>query len=132
MRTFIDTSAFFALLDRDDAKHKNASAAWAQVLNPDHTLVTSNYVLVETFALLQNRLGLSAIRGFQEDILPLINIEFVTAGTHRTGIAVLLSASRRNLSFVDCVSFEVMRSQGIRSAFTFDTHFKEQGFIVIP
>lgn len=132
MRTFIDTSAFFALLDRDDANHKNARAVWAQILNPDHTLVTSNYVLVETFALLQNRLGLSAIRGFQEDILPLINIEFVNAGTHRTGIAALLSASRRNLSFVDCVSFEVMRSQGIRSAFTFDAHFKEQGFTVIP
>jgi len=132
MRTFIDTSAFFALLDRDDANHKNARAAWAQILNPDHTLVTSNYVLVETFALLQNRLGLSAIRGFQEDILPLINIEFVNTGTHRTGIAALLSASRRNLSFVDCVSFEVMRSQGIRSAFTFDAHFKEQGFTVIP
>jgi predicted nucleic acid-binding protein len=132
MRTFIDTSAFFALLDRADANHKKASVAWAQVLNPEHTLVTSNYVLVETFALLQCRLGLSAVRGFQEDILPLLNIEFVTAGTHRTGVAALLAAARRNLSFVDCVSFEVMRSQGIRSAFAFDPHFKEQGFIVIP
>jgi len=132
MRNYIDTSAFFALLDRDDANHKKAGIAWAQILNPEHILVTCNYVLVETFALLQSRLGLSAVRGFQEDILPLINIEFVTSGTHRAGISALLSASRRNLSFVDCVSFEVMRSQGIRNAFTFDPHFKEQGFIVIP
>ena len=132
MRTFIDTSAFFALLDRADANQKKAGAAWAQILNSEHTLITSNYVLVETFALLQSRLGLSAVRELQEDILPLINIEFVNYGTHRTGIAALLSASRRNLSFVDCVSFEVMRSQGIRSAFAFDPHFKEQGFTVIP
>jgi len=132
MRTFIDTSAFFALLDRDDSNHKKAGVVWAQILNPEHTLVTSNYVLVETFALLQSRLGLSAVRGFQEDILPLINIEFVNSSTHRAGISALLSASRRNLSFVDCVSFEVMRSQGIRNAFAFDSHFREQGFIVIP
>jgi predicted nucleic acid-binding protein len=132
MRTFVDTSTFFALLDRDDANHKKARDAWAQILNPEHILVTSNYVLVETFALLQNRIGLSAVRGFQEDIIPLINIEFVTSSTHRAGVASLLSAARRNLSFVDCVSFEVMRIQGIRSAFTFDPHFKEQGFIVIP
>ena len=131
MRTFIDTSAFFALLDRADANHKKASAAWARYLIlSTHWLpaITSG----RTFALLQSRLGLSAVRGFQEDILPLLNIEFVTAGTHRTGIAALLAAARRNLSFVDCVSFEVMRSQGIRSAFAFDPHFKEQGFIVIP
>lgn len=132
MRTFVDTSAFFALLDRDDANHKNARTAWAQILNPEHILVTSNYVLVETFALLQSRIGLNAVRGFQEDILPLINIEFVASGTHRAGVASLLSAARRNLSFVDCVSFEVMRTQGIRSSFTFDPHFKEQGFTVFP
>ena len=132
MRTYIDTSAFFALLDRDDANHKKASAAWTQILNPEHVLVTSNYVLVETFALLQSRLGFSAVRGFQEDILPLLNIEFVNSGTHHAGISALLSASRRNLSFVDCVSFEVMRSQGIRNAFSFVPHFKEQGFTVIP
>jgi len=132
MRTFVDTSAFFALLDRNDANHKKSSVAWRQILSPEHILITSNYVLVETFALLQSRLGISAVRGFQEDILPLINIEFINAGTHRAGISALLSASRRNLSFVDCVSFEVMRSQGIRNAFTFDPHFKEQGFAVVP
>lgn len=131
MRIFIDTSAFYALLDRDDLNHKNARAAWITLLNVDNSLVTSNYVMVETFALLQNRLGIKAVRGFQEDILPLINIEFVTADIHRSGIAALLSASKRNLSLVDCVSFEIMRTLGIKTAFTFDSHFKEQGFTLI-
>ncbi|WP_275666222.1 PIN domain-containing protein [Candidatus Methylomirabilis limnetica] len=90
--------------------------------------VTSNYILVETFALLQNRLGMEAARAFQDDILPLINIEFIASGTHRSGVAALLSASRRDLSIVDCVSFEVMRTSGINTVFAFDKHFKEQGF----
>jgi predicted nucleic acid-binding protein len=132
MRVFIDTSAFYALLDRDDVNHKKAESAWVNLLNVDNSLVTSNYVMVETFALLQSRLGIKAVRGFQEDILPLINIEFVTPEIHRSGIAVLLSVSKRNLSLVDCVSFETMRARGIKIAFTFDSHFQEQGFTRTP
>jgi predicted nucleic acid-binding protein len=128
MRIFIDTSAFYALLDRDDENHRKAKNTWADLLKNDNTLITSNYVLVETFALLQHRLGIEAIRGFQNDILPLVNIEFVISEIHRSGVSALLSASRRNLSLVDCVSFEMMRTLEIRTAFAFDPHFKEQGF----
>ena len=131
MRVFIDTSAFYALLDRDDANNQKATKVWTNLLGAEHTLVTSNYILVEAFALMQNRLGLAAVRGFQEDMLPLINIEFVSPEMHRSGIAALLSASRRSLSLVDCISFEIMRSSGIKTVFAFDTQFREQGFTVL-
>jgi predicted nucleic acid-binding protein len=131
MRIFIDTSAFYALLDRDDANNQKATKVWTYLLGAEYTLVTSNYILVETFALMQNRLGLAAVRGFQEDILPLITLEFVSPEMHRSGIAALLSAARRSLSLVDCVSFELMRSSGIKSVFAFDNHFKEQGFVIM-
>lgn len=132
MRVFIDTSAFYALLDRDDAGQERAKGTWRGILRAENALVTSNYVLVEVFALLQSRLGVEAVRVFQEDVLPIINIEFVSPETHRSGIAALLAASRRNLSFVDCVSFEIMRTLGIKTVFAFDPHFKEQGFRIIP
>ena len=132
MRIFVDTSAFYALLDRDDENHRRAKSTWTDLLNDENTLVTSNYVLVETFALLQHRLGMEAVRGFQNDVLPLVNIEFVLSEIHRSAISVLLSASRRNLSLVDCVSFEMMRTLEIKTAFVFDPHFKEQGFYTLP
>jgi len=132
MRTFVDTSAFYAILDRDDANHQKAKQWWSGLLQDQNILVTSNYVLVETFALLQSRVGLAAVRAFQEDVLPLINVEFVTPGIHRSGIAALLLASKRNLSLVDCVSFEIMRTLGIRNVFAFDAHFKQQGFLEAP
>ena len=93
---------------------------------------TSNYILVETLALVQGRLGMEAVRRFQEDIFPLLSLEFITPKMHRLATAALLSSSRRRLSLVDCVSFEVMRETGIRRAFAFDPHFKEQGFEVVP
>ena len=132
MTIFIDTSAFYALLDRDDANHEAAKGAWTKILNAESTLVTSNYVLVETFALLQSRLGMIAVRAFQEDILPIINLEFVNLETHRSGTAALLAASKRSFSFVDCISFEIMRTLGIKKALAFDAHFKEAGFQVFP
>jgi predicted nucleic acid-binding protein len=132
MRTFIDTSAFYALLDRDDQNHQKAKRAWVEMLEEPPLMVTNNYILVETFALLQSRLGLEAVRRFQEDVIPIIQVAFVTPDMHRAGTAALLAAGRRGLSLVDCVGFEVMRELGIKVAFTFDSHFKEQGFDVIP
>lgn len=132
MKIFIDTSAFYALLDRDDTSHQKAKKRWTDLLASETILVTNNYVLVESFALIQHRLGMEAIRGFQEDILPLTNIEFINSGMHRAGVSALLASSRRKLSLVDCVSFETMRTLGIRMVFAFDPHFREQGFDIIP
>jgi uncharacterized protein len=128
MATFIDTPAFYALLDADDDNHARAAGAWQEIVGSDENLVTTNYVLVETFALIQNRLDLEAVRQFQEDIVPILPVESVAPEIHRVGIAALLAASRRNLSLVDCVSFEVMRDFGIKSVFTFDDHFRQYGF----
>ncbi|MGD0884779.1 MAG: PIN domain-containing protein [Thermodesulfovibrionales bacterium] len=132
MKVFLDTSASFALLDRDDANHQKAKELWAGMVNSqDCTLITTNYVVIENFALLQNRLGLEAVRGFHDEMLPLINVEWIDTDTHRAGVSAFLAASRRRLSLVDCVSFEIMRTLGIKTAFAFDPHFKEQGLQVL-
>jgi predicted nucleic acid-binding protein len=128
MRIFLDTSACYAILDRDDAHHEEAGKTWRRILDKEEVLITTNYVLVECFALLQNRFGLKAVRDFQENLLPLVRIHMVTVETHRAGVSALLAASRKYLSLVDCVSFEVMRTLGLRNVFAFDSHFKEQGF----
>jgi predicted nucleic acid-binding protein len=131
MRIFTDTSAFYALLDLDDRNHQKGQRAWMKILGEESAVVTSNYILVEIFALLQGRLGMEAVRRFQEDVVPILQVEFVTPEIHRAGMSALLLAGRRGLSLVDCVSFELMRELGIKIAFTFDSHFKEQGFTTV-
>lgn len=128
MRIFIDTSAFLAILDRDDRHHSQARRTWKKLLDDAANMITTNYVVVETVALLQNRMGMEPVMLFQEDIVPLLQVEWVSEDLHQASMAAMLTASRRNLSLVDCISFEVMRSLGLRRAFAFDRHFRGQGF----
>ncbi|MFH1736686.1 MAG: PIN domain-containing protein [Actinomycetota bacterium] len=131
MIVFADTSALLAVLDADEDNHDRAAARWKTLLKGDDILLTHNYVLVETLALIQSRLGMSAVTAFVEDLLPVISIRWVDDTTHKAALAALLTANRRQMSFVDCVSFQIMRELGIKAAFTLDSHFKQQGFRIL-
>lgn len=126
--TFVDTSALYALLDRDDQNHAEASQTWSGLLDSGETLVTSNYVVVESCALVQHRLGSDAVQVLLEELLPLIEVRWVDREIHAHAVTALLAARRRKLSLVDCSSFAVLRDVGSDSAFAFDQHFTEAGF----
>lgn len=128
MTAFVDTSALLALLDRDEGHHAEAVACWERLATRGAALVTTNYVVLETIAVAQHRLGIEAVRAFAGDVLPLFDVVFIDPPTHAAGLASLLAAGRRRLSLVDCSSFEVMRHLDLREAFAFDKHFEEQGF----
>jgi predicted nucleic acid-binding protein len=132
LSTFVDTSALFALLDGDDENHERAARTWQSLSDRDEDLLTTNYVLVETFALFQNRLGLEAVRNLQEIFVPLFRVFWITEDVHAVAAAILLTAGKRRLSLVDCASFEAMRRSGVTRAFAFDRHFAEQGFERVP
>ena len=130
--TFVDTSALLAVLHSGDANHAGAARKWRRLVEADERLVTTSYVLVETLALLQHRFGVAAVDDFQDAVAPLLATVWVDAELHAEGVAGLLTARRRDLSLVDCVSFACMRRQEIVRAFHFDRHFTEQGFEAAP
>lgn len=74
---FVDTSALYAVLDRNDEVHEAALSTRTDLLSRASrpALLTSNYVLVEAFALIQARLGLEAVHTFHDDMLPVLRLE---------------------------------------------------------
>jgi predicted nucleic acid-binding protein len=132
MNIYIDTAAFLATLNINDRYHPSARKTWDEILASASTLFSNNYVILETTALLQHRFGIEAVRLFESDIIPVLEIAWVDKDIHTQAMSALLVANRRNLSLVDCTSFEIMRQIGIETAFTFDPHFSEQGFTVFP
>lgn len=132
MRLFVDTSALLALLDADQPRHAEVVDAWRRAMDRHDTLVTSNYVLVETFALVQRRHGLDALRSLAGDLVPLLQPLWVDEELHVAAAAALFTVGRRKLSLVDCASFELMRRHGITVALSLDADFAHQGFRLLP
>jgi predicted nucleic acid-binding protein len=125
----IDTSALYALADRDDGRHKEAISV-RRMLEKDGTRVlTTNYLLVEAHSLILSHLGDDAARRFLSSFnIPLIQ---ATEEDLRLGIELILAHSDKDYSLADSISFVIMKRMRIREAFSFDGHFAQAGFILL-
>ena len=132
MTIFVDTSAIYAILSADDPHHGEAAAIWQNLLLNREDLLCTNYIVIETYAIVQNRLGMAAVRALHENAMPLLRVEWISPTQHETAVKIMLASGRRHLSLVDCTSFETMRQLSIHTAFAFDSHFVEQGFECVP
>ena len=130
-KVFIDTSAFYALMDRSDSYHLSASKLWAHILDKGYYLKTSNYVTVETLALLQNRLGFEAADLWARDVLGIVETLWIDKLLHNLAFEIWLSLGRRKLSLVDCTCFVIMRQDKMEKVFGYDKHFTEHGFEIL-
>ena len=128
MSAFLDTSGLYAMLDADDANHADAARVWTDLVRSGEDLVTTNYVIVETDALVRRRLGLAPARRLHDDVLPLAHVHWITEPTHAAAVAAALAGGRRGPSLVDCASFEVIRALAIDFVFAYDDHFDERGY----
>ncbi|HET7692462.1 MAG TPA: PIN domain-containing protein [Gemmatimonadota bacterium] len=131
-RIYVDTSAFYSLLVRDDSAHARAKETLEVLRAEDATLVTSNYVVHETIALLQHRWGIEAVRVWEHFIEPALEMVWADADIHGRAMGTLLAAAERGISLTDWASFEIMRRERIARVFAFDKDFENRGFEVIP
>ncbi|MGA7569845.1 MAG: PIN domain-containing protein [Candidatus Aquilonibacter sp.] len=125
---FADTSAFVALLNASDEFHSAARVIWERQTSDAGNLATTNYIALETIAVLQRRIGIEAARDFCEALLPVVSVSYVDQSLHEAAWNFLLVENRRKLSLVDCTSFIYMRRNGIERAFSFDEDFEAFGF----
>lgn len=127
---FLDTSAVYAWADISDANHATAVRRLQAILDAGEQLLTHNYVLVESMALLQSRLGTAAALKLAEDTSSFV-IEWVDEALHGEAIRELGRLKKRQLSLVDHISFLVMRRRKVEKAFAFDPDFRAAGFELV-
>ncbi len=131
MSVFVDTSGLYALLVGSEDGHASMVRAFRGVVEQQRALRTTSYVLIETVALLQHRVGLEAVRDLDDHVFPLLSVEWVSDELHRRGMRRLSRENRRRLSLVDCVSLEFMRQRAIDDVLGLDRHFEEAGFALL-
>jgi uncharacterized protein len=131
-RTLVDTSAYFALLDADDANHAQARTIRDRVIAEGWRLLTTSFVLAETHALLLNRLSQHIATRFLRDMdhSP-TTVVWVTPRDVQRAKAIIYQYDDKDFSLTDATSFAVMERVRIPSAFTFDRHFAQYGLTVL-
>ena len=93
MTALVDTSALYALLDEDD-DHGAPVTTWTRLLGAER-LVTHAYVVVESSALVQRRLGTAAAGRLHRALLPAVAVSAVGQRTHDRAVERWLGAGRR-------------------------------------
>jgi predicted nucleic acid-binding protein len=129
-RVLVDTSALLALLDRADPRHSQVLASFADLEADD--LVTHGYVVAEAIAVARRRFGVDGAIALIDDLLPTIDVTVVDPMTHALAMERYRTSLPSGISFVDQVSFAVMRRDAIETAFAVDADFAGSGFSVLP
>ncbi len=123
---FVDTSAFYALLDQTDQWHERADAGFRALGASPRPLYTSNLVVAETYGLIQRSLGAPVATRWLASLD--INFVFPTEEDHRAALQLLSQHQGLGFSYVDASSFVIMEKTDIGTAFAFDDHFRQYGW----
>lgn len=126
---FLDTSAIYALADKSDPNHGAAYKKFDLASKSGETFLLHNYILLESIALLQARLGLPSALLFLQDAKS-FEVEWVDRDLHEEAEKELERIGKRGISLVDCTSFVVMRRKGVKKVLAFDPDFQSQGFSI--
>ena len=108
---FLDTSAIYALADANDLHHSEASEMFALAFSNNEDILLHNYVLIESAALLQRRLGLDVALQFLDQMIS-IQTHWIDNEDHAQAITLLRGGDNRGLSLVHCGSFVGLRRYG--------------------
>jgi predicted nucleic acid-binding protein len=130
---FVDSSAWFALLDADDSDHTTALRRFGRATDQRRPLVATNHVLGETYTLARRRLGNRAALAFLQQTRddPLVQRVFVSEAWEEQAERLLAQYDDQPFSYVDATSFVTMRQLHIQEVLTFDRDFLIAGFRLV-
>jgi predicted nucleic acid-binding protein len=127
---FLDTSFVIALLRRRERHHDEAAALWSTRTGP---LLTTQGVVGEVWTFMRRRehhdAAIVAVDALQRS--PRVTVLDTDADVHDAAWRWLRRHDEHPYSFVDAVSFEVMRRRRLREAFAFDDDFARAGYVEV-
>ena len=127
---FLDTAYLVALTMETDAWHE-AALGWATRMERGRRVFVTTWAVVLELgnALSKPRYRAAAnaiVSEFFQD--PTVTLVPLTEVLLRRSTSLFAARPDKSWSLTDCVSFLVMRDQGIREALTSDEHFQQAGF----
>ena len=127
---FADTSYYVALLNPDDANHR-AAVRWSRTLRC--RVIVTEYVLLELGSALSQRKDRRLFTGLVAQLRADTDTTIVPASPElfNRGLALFGRRTDKDWSLIDCISFVVMKEQGVADALAADHHFEQAGFRIL-
>jgi len=131
---FLDTGYVLALELSNDQNHRIASKHWRSLKKRLPLLVTTSYVFDEVVTYFNSRGHHAKAVEVGNRLLTSPSVQFVQVdeGLFREGWHYFQRHQDKDYSPTDCISFVVMKSSGIETAFAFDQHFVQARFKKVP
>ena len=122
----IDTGAFYAMADRSDRHHEAAVDLARRIATAKIQVLTSDYVVAETYSLIMYKLGHAVARAWLSRLD--VKIEFGSEDDLDVASRLLATYRSMDLSLTDALSMAIMRRTGADEVLGFDRHFSAVGF----
>jgi uncharacterized protein len=134
MNLLADSAAWLALYDRKDKYHLRAQRAFRELAEQKVNFVVTDYLIAETITLIMGRAGHTAAVMSGDWLLNSSRVRVIRADIDLWNETwqFFKRYADKEFSFIDCLSFVVMRREHIADAFTFDHHFEQMGFRLWP
>ena len=137
-KTFVDTGAFCAFCDRRDSLHVIAVRQFSLMLKEKYPLITTNFIIDETYTWIRYRLGASEALEFirkiraSESHRPPLEIVTISREIEDNAFHMLEKFADQDLSYTDATSLAVIKERKLSRAFTFDRHFHLLPIELVP
>ena len=133
-RLLIDTGAFYAQRDPGDAHHNRARTAFEALSTAAGEIYSTEHIIDETITLLARRESYAYAAMAGEELLTSRVIRWLdaTPADWKDALRLMRKYADQAVSFTDCISFSLMKRQGIKHVFGFDRHFEAAGFHLWP
>lgn len=130
MKVFIDTSAFMALILKEESYHNKVTAQYSAYKQSRAQLITSTYVLDELFTRCLYRAGSHggklAINLIREIIASgELTVLEVDSQIFKKAEDIFLKFSDHKISFTDATSYVLYKDFSLDEIFTLDSDFKK-------
>ena len=129
---YIDTSAFYAYLVRNDRYHQPVATCLTSAVSEGRALFSSSLVLGEILGLLQFRHGLEAASRFMTDVYPLVRWRWIDAPLFDSIWRLVREENRRNLAVVDASAVVCIRERPGSVCVAVDDDLRRFEFDVLP
>lgn len=128
---FVDTSAFYAIVNKGEAYHSKITEF---IKNNKCLLVTTNLVFAETISLITKRLGKNVAADFGSGLRnsERLNIYYLSENYQKEAWDLFVYYKDKDFDYIDATCFTFMKKMDINKVLSFDRHFKQMNFEILP